>query len=146
MTQRLDYVAINRPAIDAMLAAKHHMASTDAGFRALLELRVSQINGCSYCIALHTKEASAAGEPPGRIENLARWRDSPHFSARERAALDWAESLSRIETEGAPNGLYRALQDHFTDAEIVDLTLIIAQMNASNRLAVGFEDQPLAAP
>ncbi len=139
MTQRLDYVALNTPAISGMIAAKHHMATIPAGFRALVELRVSQINGCTYCIALHTKEATAAGEPEVRIASLPDWRGSAHFTAREKAALAWAETITRIESERAPTPLYDDLREHFSDTEIVDLTLIVSQMNAWNRLAISFE-------
>ncbi|MEX3014333.1 carboxymuconolactone decarboxylase family protein [Gymnodinialimonas hymeniacidonis] len=144
MTHRLDYVAINGPAIQSMLAAKRHMPSIDVGFRALLELRVSQINGCTYCIDLHTKEAKASGEAPARLGALPEWRGNTLFSAREQAALAWAESLTRVETDGAPDVLYDALLAHFSEKEVVDLTLIIAQMNAWNRLAIGFEKPEIA--
>ncbi len=146
MTQRLDYVAINGPAIHAMIAAKSHMATISAGFRALLELRVSQINGCSYCIALHGEEAANAGEGQARIAALSAWRDTTLFTDREQSALAWAESLTRIETDRAPDALYTALLAHFSEQEVVDLTLIIAQMNAWNRLAIGFEAPNLTQP
>lgn len=142
MITRLDYTAINPQAIGRMAAAKHQMPSINGRLRALLELRVSEINGCSYCIDLHRKEALAAGETAARLEGLTDWRNGSAFDAGECAALDWAESVTRIADEGAPEALLDRLKTFFTDAEIVDLTLIIAQMNAWNRLAISFGHEP----
>ncbi|MEJ6393978.1 carboxymuconolactone decarboxylase family protein [Gymnodinialimonas sp. 2305UL16-5] len=139
MSMRLDYPAINAPAIKSMLAAKSHMGTIAKGLRAVIELRVSQINGCRYCIRLHRDEALAAGEADARLAALATWRDNPLFDAAEQAALAWAETVTKITERGAPDPVYNALQKHFSAEQIVDLTLIIAQMNAWNRLAISFE-------
>ena len=144
MTERLDYAHINGAAIAAMAAAKGHMPSVDAGLRALVELRVSQINGCAYCVDLHTTEARAAGEGQQRLDCLTVWRETPFFNEAERAALAWAEAVTRVADDGAPEDLFRNLGAHFTEKQTVDLTLIIAQMNAWNRIAISFEHRPTA--
>lgn len=142
MAERLDYVSINARAIASMAKAKADMSTIDPKFRALIELRVSQINGCVYCVDLHTREARSAGETQQRLDCLVVWRESQFFDAQERAALAWAEALTRVSEAGAPHPLYEAVLAHFTPEEVVDLTLIIAQMNAWNRLAIGFAHQP----
>ncbi len=142
MSERLDYVAINPQAITSMVKAKDDMQSIAPALRALLELRVSQINGCAYCVDLHTTEARQAGETQQRLDCLIVWREVPFFTAAEKAALAWAESVTHISTNGAPQALYDDLGTHFSDEEIVDLTLIISQMNAWNRLAISFHHVP----
>ncbi len=142
MIERLDYVTINSAAIASMAQAKTHVALLDARLKAVVELRVSQINGCAYCVDLHTREARAAGEGQQRLDCLTVWRECGFFDAREMAALDWAEAVTRVADQGAPEELFAALKLHFSDAEIVDLTLAIAQMNAWNRLAISFGHVP----
>lgn len=142
MTERLDYVAINGLAIAAMAKAKVQMASIDAGLRALIEVRVSQINGCAYCVDLHTQQARAAGEGQQRLDCLTVWEECGFFTEAEQAALAWAEAVTWVAEAGAPEPLYQALFDHFSDQQVVDLTLIIAQMNAWNRVAISFCHQP----
>ena len=142
MIERLDYIALNGPAIAGMAAAKDKMASIDARLRALVELRVSQINGCAYCVDLHSTEARAAGETQQRLDCLTVWEEVPFFSEAEKAALAWTEAVTLISETGAPEPLYEALKAHYSDQQIVDLTLIIAQMNAWNRLAISFRHLP----
>lgn len=146
MIERLDYVAINGSAIASMAKASAEMPSIGAKLRALVELRVSQINGCAYCVDLHTMEARKAGETAQRLDCLTVWREVSFFDEAEKSALDWAEAITEISTKGAPEDLYAALSKHFSDAEIVDLTLIISQMNAWNRLAISFSHLPDARP
>ncbi len=142
MIERLDYVSINGSAIASMAKAKDHMASIDVKLRAIIELRVSQINGCVYCVDLHATQARAAGETQQRLDCLAVWQESLFFSQTERAALAWAEAITLLSESGAPQPLFDQLKMHFSDQQIVDLTLIIAQMNAWNRLAVSFAHLP----
>ncbi len=142
MSERLDCVSVNPQAIKNMVKAKNNMASIPPALRALLELRVSQINGCAYCVDLHTTEARQAGETQQRLDCLIVWREVPFFTAAEKAALAWAESVTHIATNGAPQALYDDLGTYFSDEEIVDLTLIISQMNAWNRLAISFHHVP----
>ncbi len=142
MIERLDYVSINGLAIASMAKAKNDMPSIGKKFRAMIELRVSQINGCAYCVDLHTKEARQAGETTQRLDCLTVWREVTFFDDAEKAALAWAEAVTAVATNGAPEHLYNILSEHFSEQEIVDLTLIIAQMNAWNRLAISFGHGP----
>lgn len=142
MSDRLDYVSINPKAIASMARAKGQMPSIDARLRALLELRVSQINGCAYCVDTHTVEARAAGETQQRLDCLSVWREVAFFDADEKAALTWAENVTKLGDHGVSDAAYQDLTTHFSDAQIVDLTLIIAQMNAWNRLAISFHHMP----
>ena len=104
----------------------------------LVKIRASQINGCAYCIHMHTKDARANGETEERIYLLDAWRESPLYSDRERAALAWTEALTLIAETHAPDADYAELSRHFTPAEQVNLTLMIGAINAWNRLAIGF--------
>ena len=144
MIERLDYFQSNEKAINGLLAIKAHVASIDAKLRALVELRVSQINGCVYCVDLHATEARQAGETQQRLDCVAVWRECPFFDARENAAFAWAEALTHVSETGAPDDVYAGLRDHFSDQQIVDLTLIVSLMNTWNRIAVGFRHLPEA--
>ncbi|MGF9756186.1 carboxymuconolactone decarboxylase family protein [Microvirga sp. 0TCS3.31] len=104
----------------------------------LVKTRASQINGCSFCIHMHTKDARANGETEERLYLLSAWRESPLYSDRERAALAWTEALTLVAETHAPDEDYAELCRHFTPAEQVNLTLLIGAINAWNRLAIGF--------
>lgn len=108
----------------------------------LIYLRVSQLNGCAYCVDLHTHDLLAAGEKPQKLYNMTVWREAPFFSPRERAALAWAEALTRLPVEPPSEALHEETRRAFTDKEFADLTFVIATMNAYNRLGVGFELRP----
>ena len=142
MIERLDYPGINGPAIASMLATKKHITSIDAGLQAMIETRVSQINGCAYCVDLHIRQAKQAGESEQRLDCLVVWRETEFFDPAEKAALAWAEALTHVSAEGAPQAVFDALSEHYSDEQIVDLTLIVAQMNAWNRIAIGFGHRP----
>ncbi len=142
MIERLDYASINAIAIASMAKASGKMPSINSKLRAVIELRVSQINGCAYCVDLHSTEARKAGETSQRLDCLIVWREVPFFDEAEKAALAWAEAITTISDNGAPEPLYMALSDHFSEQQIVDLTLIVAQMNAWNRLAISFGHLP----
>lgn len=142
MIERLDYTSLNADAIASMVKASGKMLSIDARLRAIIELRVSQINGCAYCVDLHTTEARRAGETAQRLDCLTVWREVPFFDDAEKAALAWAEAVTMISRDGAPEPLYAALTGHYSEQQIVDLTLIVAQMNAWNRLAISFGHLP----
>lgn len=104
----------------------------------LVKLRVSQINGCAFCLNLHAPAAREAGLSQQKLDVLAAWRESPAFDAKERAALAWAEALTRLEATGAPDADYALLAAAFDERERVELTLVITTINAWNRFAVGF--------
>ena len=116
--------------------------SIDKRLRALVELRVSQVNGCLFCIDMHTKEARHAGETQQRLDCLPAWREAPFYTEREKAALAWAESVTLVAETGAGDEEYERARAHFSETELVDLTLIIAMINAWNRLGVGFRQVP----
>ena len=110
----------------------------DHRLRELVRIRASQLNGCAYCIDMHTKDARALGESEQRIYALSAWREAPFFTARERAALAFTEAVTRIADGGVPDDVYEATRKHFSDEEIVNLTMAIATINVWNRLAITF--------
>jgi AhpD family alkylhydroperoxidase len=140
--QRINYHQRNPGAINALASANKHITSIDKKLRALIELRVSQINGCAYCVDLHSQQARAEGEDQQRIDCLAVWQESPFFNKAECAALAWAESLTQVSVTRAPNNVYEALQQHYSEQQIVDMTLVISTMNMWNRIAIGMRRLP----
>lgn len=110
----------------------------------LVNLRISQINGCAYCLDMHCRELRKMGESQQRLDCLPAWREVPFFTERERAALGWAESLTRIDRTGAPDADYAPLAQHFSEKEIADLTFAIANMNMMNRVGIGLRMAPKA--
>ncbi len=112
--------------------------SVEPGIAHLVLTRVSQINGCAYCLHMHTIDARADGESDARLHLLNAWRESTMFTPRERAALAWAESLTRISETHAPDADYDGAMMHFSEAEMVKLTLLIGAINIWNRVAIGF--------
>ena len=120
-----------------------HHASIEISLVHLVFLRVSQLNGCAYCVDAHTYEALAAGETPQRLYNLTVWRETPFFSARERAALAWAEAMTKLPIAHPGEELHEESRRHFSEKEFVDLTIAIATINLLNRLGVGFQGQPV---
>jgi len=138
--QRLDYYQIAPEPITKLASASQYLdtASVDSSLRLLIEIRVSQINGCAYCVDLHSRQARKRGEVEQRLDTLFVWRETPFFSDRERAALAWAESVTLVSETRVPDAVFESLQEHFTDREIVDLTMIVSLMNAWNRIAISF--------
>jgi AhpD family alkylhydroperoxidase len=117
-------------------------SAVEPGLRHLISLRTSQINGCAYCIDLHTYEALQDGERTQRVNCLIAWHETTLFTAQERAALAWIEALTNIAATHAPEDVYTLVEKHFNGKDLVDLTLMIASMNAWNRMAIGFRRQP----
>jgi AhpD family alkylhydroperoxidase len=113
-------------------------AGVDKPLIELIKIRASQINGCAYCLHMHTRDALAHGETDVRIFLLSAWRESTLFSARERAVLDFTEALTHVAERGAPTALYAELKRHFTDLEVVGLCSAIAMINYWNRIAISF--------
>ena len=140
MTERLNYWQVAPEAVNPLLALEERF-KTGALEHSLVELvktRASQINGCAYCLHMHTSEALKEGERPERLFLLDAWRESRMYTPKERAALAWTESLTRVAETHAADEDYDGLKDHFSPEEIVELTLLIATINAWNRLAIGF--------
>ncbi len=142
MIKRLNYLEINSKARNGLAALNKHMASIDNKLRVLVELRVSQINGCVYCVDLHSEQARTEGETQQRLDGIAVCHECPFFDESERAALAWAEAVTRLPDTNAPDNVYESLKEYFSEQQIVDLTLIISLMNTWNRLAVGFRHLP----
>jgi AhpD family alkylhydroperoxidase len=139
---QINYVEINKRAVESMLSVKKHVTAIEKKLRALVEIRVSQINGCAYCVDIHTTEARQLGVNLQLLDCLTVWRESQFFSGREMAALEWAEIVTNISSEKYIEGKQKELLNHFSEAEVVDLTLIISLMNSLNRLAISFGDKP----
>ena len=139
MESRLDFRKFNPAPLQALQAMEKYLAGCglDHKFIHLLKLRASQINGCAFCIHMHATDAVKHGESPMRIHLLSAWRESPLFTDRERAALAWTESLTKVAETGAPDADYALLKGHFSDAEIGNLTLLIGTINLWNRVQVG---------
>ena len=137
---RLDYRTVLPAGFAGMRALEQAVrASTlEPVLLELVKTRASQINGCAYCLDMHTKDARARGEDEQRLHVLAAWREAPLYSERERAALAWCEALTRLPETGAPDDDYRALTEHFSEPEIAALTYAIVAINGWNRIAVGF--------
>lgn len=104
----------------------------------LVKTRASQINGCAFCIHMHTKDARALGETEERLYLLSAWRESPLYTDRERAALAWTESVTLVSQTGVPDDVYEQVRGSFSDEEIVKLTMLVATINAWNRIAISF--------
>lgn len=141
MTPRLASPATAAPeTYQAMVRLEQAVAASglEHSLLELVKIRVSQINGCAYCLHMHAADARKAGESEVRLHLLAAWRESSLFSPRERAALTWAESLTRIEQTQASDADYAVLEAQFTETEQVNLTFAIGAINVWNRLAVGF--------
>jgi AhpD family alkylhydroperoxidase len=136
---RVPYPKLAPRAFKAMVALAESLQAGGLGPRlsGLVKLRVSQINGCAYCLDMHARELREAGEDPRKLDTLAGWRESRLFDARERAALGWAESLTRIEATNAADADYAPLVEHFDQTGIAELTFLVVEINGWNRLAVG---------
>lgn len=136
---RLPYYELSPELLQGFRQVKKALEQSPLGLPLieLVYLRISQINGCAYCLNLHSKALRERHESERRLAELAGWRVSSQFDAREKAALEWAESLTHIATTNAPDTAFEPLRQHFDDREISDLTFAIALMNGMNRLAVG---------
>jgi AhpD family alkylhydroperoxidase len=152
MTTRLNPYTVAPEAMQPLMAMEERIKAGPLGFTLieLVKTRASQINGCAYCLHMHTSDALKEGERAERLFLLDAWEESTMYTPRERAALAWTEALTRVSETHAPDADYEALAPHFTPQEIVDLTLLIATINSWNRLAIGFRlhhphDRPAAA-
>jgi AhpD family alkylhydroperoxidase len=144
MTQRINYQKqspeLFKKFVDFSLAL--HSSAIEASIRHLVDLRASQLNGCAFCVDMHSKEATIDNERPLRLYHVAVWRESPLFSARERAALEWTEILTRMPAEGVPDDVYERVRAELSEKELSDLTFQVMSINAWNRVSVGFRSVP----
>ncbi len=140
MTPRFDYFKAAPTTMKGMLALEQAVRTSGLEY-SLIELvktRASQINGCAFCLHMHTRDARAAGEREERLHLLVAWRESSYFTPREQAALAWTEALTRLADGPPADHLYDALSAQFTEEEMTNLTLLIGAINVWNRIAVGF--------
>jgi AhpD family alkylhydroperoxidase len=139
MTQRLNPFTVAREGVAALTRVETYLQSCGLDHRliALVRTRVSQMNGCAYCLHMHTDEARKLGESDMRLHLLDAWHESKLYSERERAALEWAESLTNIATSRAPDDVYDRVRRQFSEKELAELSIVIAMINAWNRLAIG---------
>lgn len=143
-TTRINYYDAAPQAMKAMMGLEKATSQSvlPAPLRELVRIRASQINGCAYCIDLHTADALKAGETPRRLMAVSAWKETPFFDARERAALLWTETLTLVAQRHAPDEIYEEVARHFNEQELSELTFVIAAINAWNRFGVGFAMQP----
>lgn len=144
MSQRPDFLSVGQDAVNAMVGLEKHIArsSLEKPLRELVRLRVSQVNGCAYCADMHVSDARKGGEDERRLATLVAWRETLFFSERERAALAWAEAVTLVSHDHVPDAVWQEAHEHFSDAEMIDLTLLVVAINGWNRFAIAFRKQP----
>lgn len=138
MTARFEYGKVATGGLTAMLGLEAYLAqsSIEPALLHLIKLRASQINGCGYCIDMHSKDALALGDTPQRLLGLDAWREAPYYSERERAALEWTEALTRITEDNVSDDLFERVRGVLGEELIADLTFAVATINAWNRIAI----------
>jgi AhpD family alkylhydroperoxidase len=143
MKARLNPYQAAPETIKALTALEAHVVASglDPVLIELVKTRASQINGCAFCIHMHTRDARAHGETEERLYLLNAWRESPLYTPKERAALAWTEALTLISETHAPDDVYAEVREYFDEAEIVKLTVLIGTINVWNRVAIGFRSQ-----
>ena len=144
MTQRIDYQKQSPELFKKFVEFNTAMkdSAIEESIRDLVVIRASQINGCSFCLDMHVKQATLHGERPLRLYHVAAWRDSTLFIPRERAALAWTEVLTQLPAQGVPDELYDRVRGQLSEKEISDLTFLVMAINAWNRVNVGFKTVP----
>lgn len=142
--KRLNYYQASSTTIDALAAFSGQLANSfgDPKLKALVELRVSQINGCAFCIDMHSTEARKLGENTQRLDCLSVWREVGFYSERERAAFAWAEAVTLVSQSHVPDDVYAEAKAHFSDEKLVVLTAIVGAMNVWNRISISFRNEP----
>jgi len=144
MQARIDLMHVNPGVVQAMLGLERQVrqGKLDHKLLDLVRMRASQINGCSYCLDMHSKDARAAGETEQRLYGLDAWRETPYYSARERAALEWTEALTLVAETRVPDDVYERVREQFSEDELVHLSLAIVAINGWNRLNVAARTMP----
>ena len=143
MDQRLNYSEVAPEGIRAVSGMEDYVRSAglEPGLLDLIKTRASQLNRCAYCIGMHTKDARAGGETEQRLYALSAWRETPFYTDRERAALAWTEAVTLVSHRSVSNTLYEEARRHFSEKELVDLTLGVIAINAWNRLSIAFRTE-----
>ena len=144
MQARIDYRKYAQEAQKSMLGLEKYIAECGLDHKLihLMKVRASQINGCAYCIDMHSIDARSLGETEQRLYALDAWREGPFFTDRERAALAWTEALTLVSETHVPDAVYEEVQKHFSEKEIVDLTIVVSMINLWNRVAISFRAVP----
>jgi len=144
MSARIDFTKASPEVTKGLYGLERYLRTCglEESLLLLVKMRASQINGCAYCLDMHSKDARAAGETEQRLYVLNAWREAPFYTDRERAALAWTESLTRIADTHAPDEVFQEVHEHFDGKELADLTLAIVTINAWNRIAIGFRAEP----
>lgn len=138
---RLQYMQLSAELFKKYLAFS--MANkTEEGLGHLIDIRASQMNGCAFCVDMHSKQARMHGERELRLHHLVIWRESQLFTPRERAALAWTEALTKLAHDGIADELYESMLDHFSETELSDLTFRVAAINGWNRMSIAFRNPP----
>jgi AhpD family alkylhydroperoxidase len=144
MQSRLDFYKASPTGTRAMMALEKAVSECglEKPLMELVRLRASQINGCAFCVDMHTTDARKGGETERRLASVVVWREAPFFSERERAALEWTEALTLVAQTHVPDAVWDAVRPHFTDQELADLTMLVVAINGWNRISVGFRKIP----
>jgi AhpD family alkylhydroperoxidase len=144
MTQRIDIRQAAPDALRAQLALEGWVrrSGLEPSLLELVKLRASYLNGCAYCVDMHTKDARLAGEAEQRLYAVPVWRETPFFTPRERAALAWTDAVTRLGSGGVPDDVYEEARDHFDEEELAKLTMAVVVINGWNRLAIAFRTPP----
>ena len=148
MQPRIDFATADPASYKAMLDLQGHVndSGLDKPMMELVKIRASQINGCAYCLDMHTRDARLHGERESRLHLLAAWREAPVYSERERAALAWTEALTLVHASQVPDEVYEQAHAQFSEQELARLSLAIVAINGWNRLCVAFRAQPALRP
>ncbi len=140
MKARIDFRNADSKAIQLLLGIERHVAASrlEPKLLHLIKMRASQINGCAFCLDMHSKDARAEGDTEQRLYSLDAWEEAPYYSERERAALAWTEAVTALHNGHVPDSVYEKVRAQFSESEIATLTLAIAMINTWNRLNVAF--------
>ena len=144
MEPRIDFTRLSPEGYKAMLGLEHYLSNStvDEKLLHLVKLRVSQINGCAFCLDMHWKDLKVEGETDQRMYSLDAWRETSYYTDRERAALAWAEAVTNISDGHAPDELFEEARQYFSEQELADLTLAVTAINGWNRISIAFQVVP----
>jgi AhpD family alkylhydroperoxidase len=144
MNARMNLMQVNPAILKAMFGLERQVRQSGLEPRLLdlVRMRASQINRCAYCLDMHSKDARAAGETEQRLYGLEAWRETPYYSARERAALEWTEAVTLVADTGVPDDVYERVREQFSEEELVHLTLAVVAINGWNRFNVAARTVP----
>ena len=144
MTQRINYFQQSPEFTKKLveLDGLFQKTTIEVPVRELVEIRASQLNGCAFCVDMHTTDARKGGETDRRLATVVTWRETPFFTERERAALEWTEALTLVAGNHVPDAVWEAVKPHFSDEELFDLSMLIATINTWNRFAIAFRKMP----